>query len=100
MVAPEPLALATLSAPVSPFKEVTPLPAIEQVGQLRSPVVEFNTNGPEALTAKVPLAFGIVSVRLPLKVVGCNVALKAELPSLKLATPKTAPVPIVRPLLP
>lgn len=48
---------------IAPFKlltEVTELPLVRQVGQVRSPDVALRTNGLEAETATVPDAFGIV----------------------------------------
>jgi hypothetical protein len=65
MVLPTPVALAMLNAPVNPFKLVTADPEVKQVAQVRLPAAS-RASGPLALTAIVPVAFGIVIVLLPL----------------------------------
>jgi hypothetical protein len=59
MVAPAAEALATDSAPVSPFSDVTPLPEAAQVGHVMLPFASREII-PLAETAIVPDAFGRV----------------------------------------
>lgn len=61
-VLPLPLALASVSAPVRPFNELTFDP-VEQVAQVILPLASI-ASGPLALTTRVPDAFGMVMVLL------------------------------------
>ncbi len=69
MVVPLPVLLAMVSAPVSPSTLSTaatpppPPPLVTQVGQVRLPLPS-RLIGPEADTATVPVAFGMVMVLL------------------------------------
>lgn len=93
-----PLAAAPklLLAPPALLEPVPPLATGSWPVKVISPVAD-NAILPEAETAKVPLAFGNVIARLPVKVAGWMVAPNALDPSRKTNTPKVVPVPIVKP---